>query len=61
MPDHNTVTDITGVELTPRHPEICKGNGKTVDESGKPIECCCDECDFLIGCMEADRERGTCP
>lgn len=46
-----TVTDITGIELTPGTPKLCKGNGKTLDESGRLIECCCDECDYFLACF----------
>lgn len=53
---YKTVIDVTGVELTPFHPDICKGNGSTKDEHGNIIECCCDECDYLIGCLEASAE-----
>jgi len=44
------IVDITGVELTPGDPDMCLGNGKHVDENGEPIECCCDECDYLLLC-----------
>ena len=37
--------DITGVELTPGKPAVCLGNG----EQG--LECCCDECDYLLDCF----------
>ena len=46
------VIDITGVELTPGNPDECLGNGEHVDGDGMPIECCCDECDYLMACME---------
>ena len=39
------VIDITGIELTPGHPEVCLGNG----EQG--LECCCDECDYYLLCF----------
>ena len=39
------ITDITGIELTPRHPTVCLGNG----EQG--FECCCDECDYFLLCF----------
>ena len=57
MAEYKTVTDITGIELTPAHPEICKGNGETVDENGQLISCCCDECDYLMDCMEAGKKQ----
>ena len=39
-----TVTDATGIELTPGEPAVCLGNG----EQG--FECCCDECDYYLLC-----------
>ncbi len=45
------IIDITGIELTPANGgKYCKGNGEHFDEQGKPIECCCDECDYLLCC-----------
>lgn len=45
------IIDITGIELTPANGgKYCKGNGKHFDEQGKLIECCCDECDYLLCC-----------
>lgn len=50
-----TEIDIqTGIEITPEHPELCKGNGETLDENGNLIECCCDECNYLYACIEKD-------
>ena len=46
------VIDITGIELTPGEPDVCLGNGEHIDEDGELIECCCDECDYLMACME---------
>ncbi len=49
------VIDITGIELIPENNgEDCKGNGNHFDENGKLIECCCDECDYLLCCTEDD-------
>ena len=39
------VIDITGIELMPRKPTSCLGNG----EQG--FECCCDECDYFLLCF----------
>ena len=45
------IIDVTGIELTPRNDGIeCLGNGEHCDENGNIIECCCDECDYLICC-----------
>ena len=42
------IIDITGIELTPGNlGENCIGNGKN-----KNIECCCDECDYLMCCID---------
>jgi hypothetical protein len=47
------IIDVTGIELTPgERGEKCMGNGKTVDQSGRLYECCCDECDYLMCCAE---------
>ncbi|MBR2453362.1 MAG: hypothetical protein IKB32_04905 [Clostridia bacterium] len=48
------IIDITGVELTPGNCGIdCLGNGEHMDTEGKIIECCCDECDYLMCCLES--------
>ena len=39
------IIDITGIELSPRKPAVCLGNG----EQG--FECCCDECDYFLLCF----------
>lgn len=45
------IIDITGVELTPgNRGKDCLGNGEHRDSNGNIIECCCDECDYLICC-----------
>ena len=45
------IIDISGIELTPGYGgKYCKGNGEHFDEQGKLIECCCDECDYLLCC-----------
>ena len=53
---HEPIIDITGIELSPGQPKLCKGNGTTLDEQGQLIECCCDECDYLQLCTERDAE-----
>ena len=38
--------------LTPGNYGIdCIGNGEHYDNDGNIIECQCDECDFMIGCL----------
>ena len=53
------IIDVTGVELIPgNHGKDCPGNGKHFDAGGKPIECCCDECDYLMCCFfQQDHEQ----
>ncbi len=49
------ILDITGIELTPgNNEENCLRNGKHNTEEGKPIECCCDECDYMKCCFIAN-------
>ena len=47
------IIDITGIELVPGNcGNDCWGNGNHYNENGEPIECCCDECDYMMCCME---------
>ena len=42
------VIDHTGIRLTPGNSgKDCVGNG-----SHKEVECCCEECDYLLCCSE---------
>ena len=46
------IIDITGIELTPGNwGKDCHGNGKSYDSRGQLLECCCDECDYLMCCV----------
>ena len=53
------IIDVTGIELTPGNwGKDCKGNGMCIDDNGDSIECCCDECDFMMCCFTCDwKER----
>ncbi len=45
------ITDITGMVLTPGNNGLdCLGNGNHTRTDGSLIECCCDECNFLVCC-----------
>ena len=45
------IIDDSGIELIPGNNGInCPGNGSHYNKFGKLIECCCDECDYLICC-----------
>lgn len=47
------IIDVTGIELTPgNHGIDCLGNGEHIDINGELIECCCDECDYMLCCIE---------
>lgn len=47
------IIDITGTTLTPgNNGNNCLGNGNHFDNNGNIIECCCDECDYLICCYD---------
>ena len=47
------IIDITGIEFTPgNNGKDCLANGTHFYENGEPIECCCDECDYMICCFE---------
>ena len=47
------IIDVTGIELTPGNGgKDCKGNGRHFDENGNTYECCCDECDYMLCCID---------
>ena len=51
------IIDVTGVELIPgNNGADCPGNGKRTDADGRPIECCCEECDYFMCCQEGHGE-----
>ena len=42
------ILDVTGIILTPGNKgKECMGNGRV-----KGVECCCDECDYLMCCLD---------
>ena len=42
------IIDVTETMLIPgNHGKDCPGNGDNPD-----IECCCDECDYMMCCLE---------
>jgi len=49
------IIDVTGVVLIPGNQgKDCPGNGTDPD-----IECCCDECDYMLCCLDA-KNPGQC-
>lgn len=47
------IVDITGIVLVPGNGgAFCPGNGEGKDALENLIECCCDECDYLLCCTE---------
>ncbi len=50
--------DVTGIVLTPgNNGENCLGNGGHFDNDDNLIECCCDECDYMLCCLEGSCEN----
>lgn len=50
------IVDRTGTRLTPGNGgRGCHGNGAHLDWRGRQIECCCDECDYLLCCLGTHR------
>ncbi len=48
------IIDVTGIELIPGNKgKDCPGNGEHYDINGELIECCCDECDYMICCLDS--------
>lgn len=46
------ISDVSGTELIPGdHGVHCPGNGMHPDENGETIECCCEECDYMLLCF----------
>ena len=54
------IYDVTGVELAPGNMSICLGNGEHINEEGSLIECRCDECDYLMLCLENEDKSKQC-
>lgn len=47
------IEDCTGIELIPGNGGAdCPGNDKTRDAAGHLLPCCCDECDYLVCCLD---------
>ncbi len=51
------IIDITEIVLTPgNNGEKCVADVNHLDKYGKPIEACCDECDYAICCLKCECE-----
>ena len=47
------ITDITAIELTPgNNGRDCLANGTYFYENDEQIECCCDECNYMMCCLD---------
>ncbi len=63
------IIDVTGIVLTPGNCGVnCLGNGEHTDKEGNLLECCCDECSYLMCCLPEHSEdkcinctEGDCP
>ena len=50
--------DVTGIKLTPGNGgKDCLGNGEYYDENGILIECCCNECDYMVECLTSEEKK----
>ena len=48
----------TGTTLVPGNGgKNCPGNGETKDANGDLLECCCEECDYYLCCMDENIEQ----
>lgn len=48
------IIDISGTVLMPGNLGAdCPGDGAHKDAWGEIIECCCDECDYMLCCLES--------
>jgi len=49
------IIDVKGTVLTPKNNgQACLGNGEH-----EGIECCCDECDFMLCCFPEYEKKPT--
>ena len=54
----NEFIDVTGIKLTPGNEgKDCLGNGFHYDENGNKIECCCNECDYMMKCLTEEEKK----
>lgn len=44
--------DVTGIFIPGSGGKDCPGDGTHRDENGTIIECCCDECDYMLLCLD---------
>lgn len=53
MGDNMIIDEYTGIELVPgNNGEDCYGNGLHIDDDGRLIECCCNECNYGLCCVD---------
>lgn len=46
------IIDVTGIRIIPGNGgRDCPGNGEHFGENGEVLVCCCDECDYLLCCI----------
>ena len=52
------IMDRLGIKLTLGNSgKDCAGNGEQTGKDGNGVECCCDECDYMLCCQEGHREE----
>lgn len=49
------IGDLPNSELSPGQPDKCKGAGGHTTATGQPIGVLCDECDFMMDCIESGK------
>ena len=52
------IIDVTGVSLTPGNcGKDCLGNGEHLDQDGNFIDCCCNECEYMMCCVQTRKSE----
>lgn len=55
------IKDINGITLFPGNfGKECIGNGEHTDNKGDIIPLCCDECDYILCCIEDSPDCLNC-
>lgn len=55
------IVDITGIELIPGNEgKDCPGNGEHKDKYGNFLQCCCDECSYMMCCYKPYSDLNNC-
>lgn len=56
--EYKMIIDVTGIKLTPGNfGKNCLGNGRHRNIKGKLLECCCDECGYMLCCLNKEWKK----